>query len=202
MPATVPDELTLLGQWAPNRAFRAVYGVATDPADLPSPPITGDVALVMGTGSGAWLGHSNVLAEWNGANWTYTAPVEGLVVGCPPTQGQPLITWDGATWAYTPNNLFSSELRVVTNNTYLTLAETTQVVVADASGGSFSVYLPAATTSRQYRIHFITGPGKSVTLVPNGTDTINGGGSLIFDNSHTNEHRHVVCYAAGKWACG
>ena len=157
---------------------------------------------VLTGGVGAFLGHDDELAEWNGSNWTFTTPVEGLVIGSPATQAPTLQTWNGSAWVYPPNNMFDGELRVVTNDTYLTLPEVTQVVLANASAASFSVYLPAATTSRQYRIHFITGPGKSVTLVPNGTDTINGGGSLIFDNSHTNEHRHVVCYAAGKWACG
>lgn len=202
VPAVVPNNLTLLGQWAPIRAFRAVYGVATDPDDLPAPPITGDVALVNGTGAGAWAGHSNVLAEWNGANWTYTAAVEGLVVGCPPTQAYPLLIWNGSAWVPLPNHLFPQQLRVVTSTTYLTLEESTQVLVADASAGSFVVYLPAATSQREYRFHFVTGAGKSVTITPNGTDKVNGDGSLIFDNSHNYEHRHVVCYTAGKWACG
>ena len=95
--SSVPAALTVLGQWAPVRAFRAVYGSEADPADLPA-PVTGDVGLVAPVGAGAWAGHGNDLAEWDGDSWNFTSPVEGLVVGVPAAYGQPLYIWTGSAW--------------------------------------------------------------------------------------------------------
>lgn len=54
----------------------------------PGSPTTGDRYIVAPTGTGAWVGHDNEIAEWDGTQWLFTAPVEGASA------------WDKAEKAY------------------------------------------------------------------------------------------------------
>jgi len=48
--------------------------------DLATPPVsptTGDRYIVAASATGAWAGHTNDIAEWTGAVWSFTAPVTG-----------------------------------------------------------------------------------------------------------------------------
>lgn len=50
---------------------------------LTAPPGTvadGEMFLVDGTGTGSWLSKNNNLAYWNGVDWIFFAPVEGMQV--------------------------------------------------------------------------------------------------------------------------
>jgi hypothetical protein len=50
---------------------------------LTAPPGTvadGEMFIVDGTGSGSWLNKNNNLAYWNGIDWIFIAPVEGMQV--------------------------------------------------------------------------------------------------------------------------
>ena len=203
--SVVPSNLTVLGQWAPTRAFRAVYGAENDPVDLPAPN-TGDVALVMSPGAGAWVGRGNQLAEWDGTAWTFTSPVQGLVIGVPLTWGFPLLVWTGTEWQPLWNYLDVAGMDYTSAaDYYLQLAsagDSRNIVVCIATGNDINVHLPAATERRDLRFHFITPAGRQVNIIPAVGDTINGDGTQIFDHAHNGEHRHVVCYNTGKWACG
>ncbi len=46
----------------------------------PLTPATGDRYLIAGTGAGAWTGHDNEIAEWDGSAWFYDDPATGDVV--------------------------------------------------------------------------------------------------------------------------
>lgn len=43
----------------------------------PGSPTAGDRYLINGTGTGAWAGKDNQIAEWNGSSWVYTVPTAG-----------------------------------------------------------------------------------------------------------------------------
>jgi len=61
-------------------------------------------------------------------------------------------------------------------------------ILCDASGGSFSVYLPAAAgvEGRIYTIKKIAGTGaQTVTIDPNGTETIDGSTTLVIVINYT-----------------
>lgn len=55
----------------------AIFGEAgSDPAG----PNAGDCYLVVAPSSGAFAGHENRLAGWDGNQWTFTDPVEGMQI--------------------------------------------------------------------------------------------------------------------------
>lgn len=45
----------------------------------PVSPAIGERYLVT-TGTGYWAGHDGEIAEWNGSNWDFTAPTEGMTI--------------------------------------------------------------------------------------------------------------------------
>ncbi|MBR0682745.1 DUF2793 domain-containing protein [Roseomonas eburnea] len=51
----------------------AVLGQQNSP---PGAPSAGD-RYIVGTGSGAWAGHDDAIARWNGSTWDFYAPAEG-----------------------------------------------------------------------------------------------------------------------------
>lgn len=55
----------------------AIEGEAGEP---PVSPDSGDCWLVAEPASGAWQGHEAALASWDGIQWTFCLPVEGLIV--------------------------------------------------------------------------------------------------------------------------
>ncbi len=55
----------------------AIEGEATEPPDSPSP---GECWLVAAPASGAWVEHDSELASWDGNQWTYCAPCEGMLL--------------------------------------------------------------------------------------------------------------------------
>lgn len=46
----------------------------------PGSPSTGDRYVVQPTGTGAWAGHDNAIAQWNGSSWVFTAPTNGTFI--------------------------------------------------------------------------------------------------------------------------
>jgi len=55
----------------------AVLSVVTAP---PASPAAGDRYLIIGTGTGAFAGKDNQIAEWTGSAWAFTAPKDGMAV--------------------------------------------------------------------------------------------------------------------------
>lgn len=67
----------LRGTTADRNAFVAVDHTAVIDKDLSTPPggeSPGDRYVVNPTGAGAWAGHDNEIAEWNGSSWDFTVP--------------------------------------------------------------------------------------------------------------------------------
>jgi len=73
----------------------SVLSVATTP---PSNPSTGDRYLINGTGQGAWSGHDNQIAEWNGSSWIFTTPTAGTFVSAD-NEPSKLYLFDGSSWS-------------------------------------------------------------------------------------------------------
>lgn len=46
----------------------------------PSAPVSGDRYIVPAGATGAWSGHANEVAEWDGSAWGFTAPIVGNLV--------------------------------------------------------------------------------------------------------------------------
>jgi len=59
--------------WVPPVITKSIL----DPTPLT--PSAGDRYLIDGVGAGAWTGHDDEIAEWDGDNWEYTAPRNGMV---------------------------------------------------------------------------------------------------------------------------
>ena len=55
----------------------AVEGEAGDP---PANPAAGSCWLVASPASGAWQGHEADLASWDGFQWTFCPPAEGMIL--------------------------------------------------------------------------------------------------------------------------
>ena len=54
-----------------------VEGVASTP---PASPAPGESWVVADPASDEWAGHAHALASWDGGQWTFCAPTEGLQV--------------------------------------------------------------------------------------------------------------------------
>lgn len=54
-----------------------VEGEASAPPTAPAP---GESWVVADPASGDWAGHAHALASWDGAQWTFCAPAEGMQV--------------------------------------------------------------------------------------------------------------------------
>ena len=53
----------------------SVIEIQTTP---PGSPVTGDRYIILPTGTGAWAGQDNNIAEWNGSSWDFTTASEGF----------------------------------------------------------------------------------------------------------------------------
>ena len=63
----------------------------------PSTPATGDRYLINGTGTGAWAGKDNQIAEWNGSAWIYTIPTAGAHVSSD-AETSVIYIFNGTSW--------------------------------------------------------------------------------------------------------
>jgi hypothetical protein len=65
-------------------------------ATPPGGPTTGDRYRIIATATGAWTGHEDKIAEWNGTSWDLFTPVEGWVVR--DLTADSYFLYDGAAW--------------------------------------------------------------------------------------------------------
>ena len=85
-----------------NEALQALDVIVQASAinrDLTTPPASpaeGDVYIVAAAGAGAWVGHDNELAAWQGGAWSFHAPNEGWRVWL--NDEDILLAWGGAAW--------------------------------------------------------------------------------------------------------
>lgn len=67
-----------------------------DLATPPGSPSTGDRYIVASSPTGAWSGHTNHIAEWNGAAWQFTVPTVGM--SAPVDDENVYLRWNGSAW--------------------------------------------------------------------------------------------------------
>lgn len=82
----------------PNSALASMMGIAVEAQQNapPGAPTTGQYYLVGTSGSGAWAGHNNDLAYWNGTAWEFYGEYEGATVYNRATDLQ--VSWSGSAW--------------------------------------------------------------------------------------------------------
>lgn len=86
--------------WLAVWAQPTVLAIEDDP---PGSPAEGDTYLV-GTGTGAWAGHDDSLAYWDGVAWLFFMPLEGYEVRNLGT-GDLLVFEGSGGWAVAPGGL-------------------------------------------------------------------------------------------------
>ena len=79
-----------------------------------------------------------------------------------------------------------------------TVAVTDSTIVADTSGGPFTITLPDATSNAGHRLTFkrIPDDGDPATIVPSGPDTIDGESSMMLSNDYSSLSFRA---AQGQW---
>jgi len=77
----------------------------------PGSPNSGDRYIVKSPGAGAWSGHDNDIAEWNGTSWDFADAVNGwAVITLDDNKGW---TWDGTNWIqFTASEVYTASLGV------------------------------------------------------------------------------------------
>lgn len=77
-------------EWQPSALSRS-----TTP---PGSPASGDRYLVIATATGAWAGHEDSIAEWNGSAWVFTVPTTGTYIGID-DESDGLYLFGGSSWS-------------------------------------------------------------------------------------------------------
>jgi len=62
----------------------------------PGSPVTGLYYIVATPSTGAWAGHENCIASWNGTTWQYQRPGDGFAVWV--ADEDLVVVWDGTSW--------------------------------------------------------------------------------------------------------
>ena len=92
----------------------------------------------------------------------------------------------------TPDNLFyaipstTTTLSVVTKTADYTVTSTDDVVLVNAASGSVNIYLPASgtVTGREFTVVKIDSGTNTVTVDPNGSETINGSSTFVISSQY------------------
>lgn len=54
--------------------------VVEERADPPTNAIAGDCYLIAANATGDWMGHDGALTGWDGTQWTFVAPKQGMLI--------------------------------------------------------------------------------------------------------------------------
>lgn len=133
--------------WQPGSG--SVATTSLDPAishisTPPGGPATGDRYLVLATGTGAWVGQDNNVAEWDGTAWVFTIPALADYIYI--TDTLTTLQWDGTAWIVKPgisilqngNTLGASGVRIGSNDAFpiwLKTNNTLRVRIDGTTGG-------------------------------------------------------------------
>jgi hypothetical protein len=88
--------------------------------DLSTPPVspnTGDRYIVFPTGTGAWAGQDNNIAEWNGSSWDFTTSTEGFAVWEEDDNRQ--LVFNGTAWVKLSSTINHLSLQNIGVNTHV-----------------------------------------------------------------------------------
>lgn len=93
--ASIAAQLTINNQLSTLLPIKSV-AISTPPVS----PTLGDAYIVASGGSGAWASHDDDVAKWNGTEWIFTVPTEGMSALV--TSEGTIYFWDAATSAWAP----------------------------------------------------------------------------------------------------
>lgn len=111
----------------------------------PGGPVTGDRYLINTAPTGAWAGHANEVAEWNGASWDFTVPVLDNTVFV--TDTLTTLRYNGSSWvsyigtaALLNGNSINATMIIGTNTVRHFVIKTSNTYrVCVTSGGNLNV---------------------------------------------------------------
>ncbi|RLI52468.1 MAG: hypothetical protein DRO87_13160 [Candidatus Thorarchaeota archaeon] len=117
-------------------------------ATPPGSPATGQRFLIIPTATGAWAGHEDDIAEWNGSSWEFVSPTAGTALYV--EDEELLYLYDGTQWEPMGMSMSHSDLQDLTNDDH------TQYILVDgtrAFTGTVGGVTPTADshlTTKQY----------------------------------------------------
>ncbi|KJR48391.1 hypothetical protein UF75_1189 [Desulfosporosinus sp. I2] len=139
-------------------------------ATPPGSPVTGDRYIVAATPTGAWLTHTNHIAEWDGAAWQFYVPDVGwnLFVD----DELKLYGWSGSAWVRT-----GGALQTVTAGSGLTGGGQADSVTLNIGAGNGITVAADAISAKPY---------KGITVDANGVAANIDADSIQYDAANGN----------------
>jgi hypothetical protein len=201
-----------IGTWAPGQSLDVNGTVRMTGLTLTgNGAASGNVLVTNGVGVGTWVPASTLTTS---SQWTTTnvndvfLPNNGNVgIGTSFTNaGAALSIMNGnvgiGTWAPTSTLSVAGSIAVhtVIPGAYpYTAATNDQVILASASSGNVQVNLPvgAAVPGREYVIKKTDATANTITILANGTDTIDGQASVVMTIQY--QSFSIVSDGAGHW---
>jgi hypothetical protein len=159
----------------------------------PGSPVTGDTYLVGTAGTGAWSGHNNQIATWNGSSWTFSTATTGDLLQN--DNNNIVYKWTGTAWvqvgkapwliglnAGVTNPKFGTSnntgLGIYTNNTQRLGLSNAGAFTFNSLNGTGNQLMGLSSTGLASRVAI--GSGLSLS---GGTLSASGGsGSTVFDS--------------------
>lgn len=177
--------------------------VISELATPPGTPTLGDRYLIIATATGAWAGHENEVAEYNGSSWDFTVPVTDNILEITSTGG--FKRYNGTSWvaygsfaALHGGNTVGSNLSIGTKNNKLVYVRVNNTHVVrfgnGNSGFTHPIYAGNLLNSAQAQIHITRTSGYvfradgvaaaiMMTIHSDGTFTLGEGASAFDDTS-------------------
>jgi len=181
--------------------------------DLATPPVsptTGDRYIVAATPAGAWVGHTNDIAEWTGAAWSFTAPGTGAAAliqdefelyGWNATA----VAWQTITLsplAFSTYALLAAVTGAPANIEAQVLNETETTTISRARASNVATIVlsglltPVLAIGQMVNIATVGGTGYNGTVVLTGVTT--GGGNTTITYASTGGDEGTTADTAGR----
>ncbi|MGO4558336.1 DUF2793 domain-containing protein [Mesorhizobium sp. 2RAF21] len=125
-----------------GRADLTINGFQSAP---PGAPADNQIYIVQPTGTGAWAGRNNYIAQWSGGVWSFSLPLTGMIVNYW-SGGTKILQFDGSQWVSLPGTV--AEIEAATPN---------KIVMADQMRAARSPY-------------FILSAGAATQSIPSNTN--------------------------------
>lgn len=106
----------------------------------PGSPVEGDMYIVAGSPTGAWVGHATHLAEWFAAAWLFYIPAEGWLAY--DRTANALLVFDGAAWVALLGGATGTTTVALTSGVAATLL-TIPLAAGVAKGGKLDFWIKA-----------------------------------------------------------
>lgn len=187
-------------QWVTDQINQKVRGldwqnsVLSSIASPPGSPTTGDRYRVIATGTGAWVGKENQLAEWNGTSWDFAIPNEGFATRDESTNL--LLIFDGTAWGSLGGAISHATLLNLSadDHTQYLLTSGSRAMGGALNMGGFAIgtvgTVDGVTVSAHAARHQPGGADALTTAAPVAIGTANAAGSAtsLVRSDHVHAH--------------